>query len=178
MRIIPYELYTYAPDISLRALRKEFGMYDYCLNKKIKNKGMQPFLELGRNYFNLSFHKWILEMSQRKHYVNSFHNFYAKNNKYEVFPTNFCLILECCIQWEIKQFLPYNISLSWFQISKYLLSMKHNNYLNYYLSEDIYKYLIKWYCSSFIHKNNKGLLKPKNLHMNKIILFFSNNLIK
>ncbi|PWF94186.1 hypothetical protein SMH99_26050 [Spiroplasma poulsonii] len=32
MRIIPYELYKYTPNLSLMALRKEFGMYDYCLN--------------------------------------------------------------------------------------------------------------------------------------------------
>ncbi|CCP89000.1 conserved hypothetical protein, partial sequence, partial [Candidatus Phytoplasma solani] len=92
MRILPYELYQYAPDLSLCALRKEFGMYDYCLNKNIKNQGMQPFLDMGRNYFNLSFNKWILEMNKRGHYVNTFHSFYSHNIAYKEIETNFFLI--------------------------------------------------------------------------------------
>ncbi|MDV3166753.1 MAG: hypothetical protein Q8807_03885, partial ['Waltheria sp.' little leaf phytoplasma] len=40
--------------------------------------------DLGRNYFNLSIYKWVLEMHQRIHYVNSFHDFYAKNNDYTI----------------------------------------------------------------------------------------------
>lgn len=117
MRILPYELYKYAPDLSLCALRKEFGMYDYCLNNGIRNKGMQPFLDLDRNYFNLLINKWVDEMKKRKHYVNTFHYFYAKNNKYLKIKTNVFLILECCIQWNIKNFVPYKSNLSWFEIA-------------------------------------------------------------
>ncbi|MDO7983392.1 MAG: hypothetical protein Q8764_00475 [Pigeon pea little leaf phytoplasma] len=123
MRIIPYELYPYASDISLCALRKEFGMYDYCLNKNIKNKAMQPFLDLGRNYFNLSIRKWVLEMNQRHHYVNSFHDFYSRNHDYTIVNTDLLFILECCLQWELKGFLPQNRNISWYIIFKSLLSI-------------------------------------------------------
>lgn len=66
MRIIPYELYKYTPNLSLMALRKEFGMYDYCLNMNKTNIAMQPFLNLGRNYFDLSFQKWFIEMKKKE----------------------------------------------------------------------------------------------------------------
>ncbi|MDV3196359.1 MAG: hypothetical protein Q8885_02510 [Candidatus Phytoplasma stylosanthis] len=178
MRIIPYELYPYTPDISLCSLRKEFGMYDHCLNKDIKNKAMQPFLDLGRNYFNLSIHKWFLEMNKRLHYVNSFHSFYAKKHKYTTVNTNFLIILECCIQWEIKNFFPYNTSLPWYEIYKSLLVINNQSYFSYYsLSFERYQYLKKWYHENFMCLNKQGNLKPKNLDMNKVIIFFKKYLI-
>ncbi|MDO8053958.1 hypothetical protein OC707_00610 ['Opuntia sp.' phytoplasma] len=176
MRIIPYELYPYAPDISLCALRKEFGMYDYCLNKNIKNKAMQPFLDLGRNYFNLSINKWVLEMHQRIHYVNSFHDFYSKNHNYKIVNTNFLVILECCLQWELKRFMPHNKNISWYIIIKSFLSIDNQNNLYDLLSLDMYQYLKKWYCDNFMFSNKQGNLKPKNLDMKKVILFFKQNL--
>ncbi|MDO8059988.1 hypothetical protein [Candidatus Phytoplasma citri] len=176
MRIIPYELYPYAPDISLCALRKEFGMYDYCLNKNIKNKAMQPFLDLGRNYFNLSINKWVLEMHQRIHYVNSFHDFYAKNHNYTIVNTNFLVILECCLQWELKRFMPHNKNISWYIIIKSFLSVDNQNNLYDLLSLDMYQYLKNWYCDNFMFSNKQGNLKPKNLDMKKVILFFKKNL--
>ncbi|CCP88431.1 hypothetical protein [Candidatus Phytoplasma solani] len=175
MRILPYELYQYAPDLSLCALRKEFGMYDYCLNKNIKNQGMQPFLDMGRNYFNLSFNKWILEMNKRGHYVNTFHSFYSHNIAYKEIETNFFLILECCIQWEIKQFLPYENNLSWYQIAfQKINSNKIKNNFNF----TIYQKLMIWYKNHFIQLNKKGLMKPNKLNMASIISFFSNQCLK
>ncbi|MBS2126557.1 hypothetical protein J8J04_02560 ['Fragaria x ananassa' phyllody phytoplasma] len=171
MRILPYELYKYAPDVSLCALRKEFGMYDYCLNKNLRNKGMQPFLDLDRNYFNLSINKWVNEMTKRKHYVNTFHFFYAKNNKYLKIKTNFFLILECCIQWNIKNFIPYKSNLSWFEITMKIFKRIKNPILKKFNLES-YNKLLDWYQHNFMKLNKTNKLKTNQLNMIKVIFFF------
>ncbi|QKX95593.1 hypothetical protein [Candidatus Phytoplasma asteris] len=191
MRIIPYELYPYASDLALCALRKEFGMYDHCLNTCKNNKAMQPFLDMKRNYFYLSFDLWVLEMQQRKHYINSFHLFYANKHKYSLINTDFILILECCIQWEIKGFMPYNTSLSWFLVALKCLEQQqqepksqtnpHPNFVptpstNYYLDFCIYQKLLLWYKQTFMQANEKGNLKPKQLNMEEVKSYFQKQL--
>lgn len=172
MRILPYELYQYTPDLSLCALRKEFGMYDYCLNMNVRNKAMQPFLDMGRDYFNLLINKWLAEMHKRKLYVNTFHSFYAKNMIYQNQKTPFFLILECCIQWEIKDFKPYKTDFKWFDIVIKLLENHQNLIVN--LNFDDYNQLIEWYRNSFMKLNKKNKLKPNNLDMLKFVTFFNN----
>ncbi|MBT1576968.1 hypothetical protein KEC49_02220 ['Elaeagnus angustifolia' witches'-broom phytoplasma] len=190
MRIIPYELYPYTSDLALCALRKEFGMYDYCLNTCKNNKAMQPLLDMKRNYFYLSFDLWVLEMQQRKHYINSFHLFYANKHKYCLINTDFILILECCIQWEIKGFMPYNTSLSWFLVALKCLEQQqeaksqttpHPNFVptpstNYYLDFCIYQKLLLWYKQTFMQANEKGNLKPKQLNMEEVKSYFQTQL--
>lgn len=184
MRIIPYELYPYASDLSLCALRKEFGMYDYCLNTCKNNQAMQLFLDMKRNYFYLSFDLWVLEMQKRKHYINSFHFFYANKHKYKFINTDFILILECCIQWEIKGFKPYNVSLSWFLVAFKCLEQQQedkNNYsitpkTNYYLDFYIYQKLLFWYKQTFMRANEKGNLKPKKLNIEEVKNYFQTQL--
>ncbi|WCA22492.1 hypothetical protein [Candidatus Phytoplasma oryzae] len=168
MRIIPYELLKYTPELSLKALRKEFGMYDYCLNKNKKNKAMQFFLNMGRNYFNLSFAKWVEEMQKRQYYVNSFHIIYSKNIKYKSIKTNFILLLECCIQWEIKNFLPYKIDMNWFDVMNKLKNKKL--YYNFNLS--IFNNVKEWYKQKFMKLNKKNNLKPQKLDMKKVYEYF------
>ncbi|WIA07763.1 MAG: hypothetical protein BGWL_c2770 [Candidatus Phytoplasma cynodontis] len=176
MRIIPYELFEYTPELSIKALRKEFGMYDYCLNKNKKNKAMQFFLDMGRNYFNLSFVQWIKEMQKRKYYINSFHLSYLQKieNKYEIVNTNLFLILECCIQWEIKNFLPYKKNVSWFEIIKKFLNK--DIYYNFNFNLDIFDSLKKMYIEHFMKLNQKKNFKPKNLDMTKVFNLFSSML--
>ncbi|QTX02710.1 hypothetical protein LFWB_1400 [Candidatus Phytoplasma luffae] len=166
MRILPYELYKYSPDQSLCALRKEFGIYDYCLNQNKSNKAMNYFLEKGRNYFNLSFFLWFEEMKKRKHYMNSFHIFYALNNRYDKKETDLFLILECCIQWDIKKFLPYQNNLTWCDI--FLLIYESRNKNKKIFHQNIYNELLSWYKINFIRNNQKGLLKPHQLNMEKV----------
>ncbi|WP_339033439.1 hypothetical protein [Spiroplasma endosymbiont of Cantharis rufa] len=170
MRIIPYELYKYAPDIALTALRKEFGMHDYCLNINPNNKAMQPFLDLGRNYFNQLIYEWKKEMDKRGFYVNSFHSFYCYNNEFKSFKTNFFLILECIIQWELKEFLPYNTELTWYEISQNLLKNDSFKILKFSLTK--YQHLLKWYKENFMVQNEKNRWKPKNLDMKKVLNYF------
>ncbi|RAM58000.1 hypothetical protein DH96_00370 [Candidatus Phytoplasma oryzae] len=176
MRIIPYELYKYTPNLSLCALRKEFGMYDYCLNNRINNRAMQPFLNLGRNYFNLSFIKWVEEMKKRNHYINNFHLFYSANNTYNEINTDFFLILECCIQWEIKCFVPYKSSFSWYKIAKENLISSHFSFLINNFNLKIYKILLIWYKSEFMKINKNGFFKPKKLNMLQVIEYFDKSL--
>ncbi|MGI3136317.1 MAG: hypothetical protein ACN23H_01905 [Candidatus Phytoplasma vitis] len=171
MRILPYELYPYSSDLSLCALRKEFGMYDYCLNNKKNNKSMELFLKKGRNYFNLSIYRWIQEMKKRKHYVNSFHLFYAFNNKYQIIETDLFLILECCIQWEIKSFAPYNTNLTWYQIFIKIAKLRTVNIKQLDLA--LYNQLFQWYKVNFMRLNKQGSLKPYQLDMVKVIKYFS-----
>jgi hypothetical protein len=168
MRIIPFELFEYTPDLSLCALRKEFGMYDYCLNKEKKNKAMQPFLNMKRNYFNLSFIKWTEEMIKRKHYLNSFYLFYSKNNNYNLIKTNIFLILECCVQWEIKKFQPYQKKISWFCITKNFVR-KNIEFVDIDFNLNIYNILLKWYRKNFFQINHNNDYKPKNLNMSEVI---------
>lgn len=47
MRIIPYELFSYTPDMILTALRKELLMYDHCLNKKNYKYGNATIFRFG-----------------------------------------------------------------------------------------------------------------------------------
>ncbi|WBL31437.1 hypothetical protein [Candidatus Phytoplasma sacchari] len=170
MRIIPYELFKYTPDLSLQALRKEFGMYDYYLNKKKKNKAMQFFLDMDRNYFNLSFSKWIKEMQKRKHYINSFHLFYFKNNKYKLIKTNFFLIIECCIQWKIKNFSPYKLNLDWFDILNKIVKREKDLYPKFNLNT--FNNSTEWYKKKFIKLNKNNNFKPKNLDIQKVFEYF------
>ncbi|MDV3205361.1 MAG: hypothetical protein Q8899_01135 [Weeping tea tree witches'-broom phytoplasma] len=172
MRILPYELYKYIPNLSLCALRKEFGMYDYCLNKNIKNQGMQPFLDLGRNYFDISIKKWAEEMQKRENYINTFHLFYTSKVLFSMVETNCFLILECCIQYEIKNFTPYESNLSWYQIFIKTLKVKQKQHIHH-LKLKIYNQLLFWYKNNFMRLNKNGLLKPKNLNMYSLILFFA-----
>ncbi|MEZ0180347.1 hypothetical protein ['Camptotheca acuminata' phytoplasma] len=173
MRILPHELYPYSPNLSLCALRKEFGIYDFCLNKQKYNQAMNPFLQKGRNYFNFSIFLWAQEMQKRKNYVNSFHLFYALNNPYQPIETDLFLILECCIQWDIKKFIPYLKinNLSWFNIfCKISKSRNHNiNFCN----QDTYNELLQWYKINFMKENSKGLLKPYRLNMEEVIKYFN-----
>ncbi|CAP18437.1 conserved hypothetical protein [Candidatus Phytoplasma mali] len=172
MRIIPHELYKYSPDIALCALRKEFGMYDYCLNMNIRNQGMQSFLDLGRVYFNLLIKKWVEEMKKREHYVNTFHLFYFQQViNTQLISTDVFLILECCIQWDIKDFKPYNINLSWYQIVIKILK-KNKKTINNFNLENYHK-LLQWYQNYFMKINKNGKLKPYKLNIFKVILFFS-----
>ncbi|WP_339021677.1 hypothetical protein [Spiroplasma endosymbiont of Atherix ibis] len=170
MRIIPYELYEYAPDLSLTTLRKEFGMHDYCLNLDLKNKAMQPFLDMRRNYFNLIVFKWNEEMKKRDHYVNTFHSNYALNSTFIEQKTDYFLILECIVQWDLKEFEPYNTKLKWFNIAvKYhenssLKDIKFN--LNKYNS------LLQWYKEKFMCLNDSNKLKPKNLDISIVLDYF------
>ncbi|TVY12115.1 hypothetical protein [Candidatus Phytoplasma pini] len=173
MRIIPYELYKYAPDFSLCALRKEFGIYNYCLNKQKTNKAMQPFLNMGFDYFHLSFDEWIKEMKKRKHYINSFHLFYADRHTYPKIKTDFFLILECCIQWELKNFISYQNYLSWFEITNKIFKDR-NNYSLYQFNSGIYKKLMFWYQKKFMTKNKNNNLKPKKLNMEIVFENFHN----
>ncbi|AHF58057.1 hypothetical protein [Spiroplasma eriocheiris] len=175
MRIIPHELYQYAPDLSLTALRKEFGMHDYCLNVNPHNKAMQPFLDLKRNYFNLLIHNWVIEMHNRGHYVNTFHSFYAQNNSFEVVQTDFFLILECCVQWDLKEFLPYNTDLTWYDISLKFLKESESNIQNF--TKEKYQHLLEWYKDKFMDFNQSGKLKPKQLNMSEVIKYFNEYLI-
>ncbi|WP_342259099.1 hypothetical protein [Spiroplasma endosymbiont of Dioctria linearis] len=170
MRIIPYELYKYAPDIALSALRKEFGMHDYYLNINPNNKAMQPFLDLGRNYFNLLIFEWKQEMDKRGLYVNSFHSFYSYKNSFKSLKTDYFLILECIIQWELKGFSPYNTSLSWYKISQILLENNLLEIVKFSIKD--YENLLKWYKDSFMVLNEANRWKPKNLNMNKVLDYF------
>ncbi len=170
MRIIPYELYKYAPDIALTALRKEFGMHDYYLNINPNNKAMQPFLDLGRNYFNQLMSEWKKEMDKRGFYVNSFHSFYCLNNTFESLKTNYFLILECIIQWELKDFLPHDTSLSWYKITQKLLENNSLKISKFSLKN--YQDLLKWYKENFMALNEANRWKPKNLDMNKVLNYF------
>ncbi|AGR42234.1 hypothetical protein [Spiroplasma diminutum] len=170
MRIIPYELYKYSPDLCLTALRKEFGMYDYCLNVNPNNKAMQPFLDLKRNYFNMLIFKWVEEMTKRGHYINTFHSFYAENNSFEPIKTDFFLILECIIQWDLKDFYPYNTKLKWYEIS--LEYLKNSDYKDSDFSLEKYSHLLEWYKNNFMSLNNSNNLKPKNLDILKVIEYF------
>ncbi|MFP7699503.1 MAG: hypothetical protein ACLTFB_00645 [Candidatus Phytoplasma pyri] len=171
MRIIPHELYKYSPDISLCALRKEFGMHDYYLNMNIRNQGMQPFLDLGRVYFNLLIKKWTKEMKKRKHYINTFHLYYSQKVITKTISTDFFLILECCIQWDIKDFKPYKINLSWYQIVIKILKKNKKTINNLNLKN--YQKLLNWYKKFFTKINKNGKLKPYKLNILKVILFFS-----
>ncbi|KAF0849765.1 hypothetical protein [Spiroplasma poulsonii] len=175
MRIIPYELYKYTPNLSLMALRKEFGMYDYCLNMNKTNIAMQPFLNLGRNYFDLSFQKWFIEMKKRKNYVNSFHKFYAEKNKFSPIKTDFFLLLECCLQWDLKEFTPYNINLSWYEII--LKFFKQYKIREYYFDNEKYQNLLYWYKNKFMSLNKTGKIKPKQLNMIEVIDFCKSTLL-
>ncbi|AKU79698.1 hypothetical protein [Spiroplasma turonicum] len=172
MRIIPHELFIYTPDNSLTALRKEFGMYDYCLNINPKNKAMQPFLDLGRNYFNENLIKWIEEMEKRGHYVNSFHKVYFENITYTKTETDIFLLLECIIQWDLKQFSPYNINLTWYDLAIHIL--KKTNYKNLNIND--YNNLSEFYKTNYMALDNKGKLKPKLLELIKVIDYFKHYL--
>ncbi|ALD66545.1 hypothetical protein [Spiroplasma cantharicola] len=172
MRIIPYEIYKYAPDITLTALRKEFGMHDYCLNLKPNNKAMQPFLDLGRNYFNLLIFNWKNEMDKRGYYVNSFHSFYSLNNSFHQVETDYFLILECIIQWELKDFLPYNTKLTWYKISQIYLENSSLKLKSFTIKD--YNSLLKWYKQNFMVLNQANKWKPKNLDINKVTQYFKN----
>jgi hypothetical protein len=164
MRIIPYELYRYAPDFSLCALRKEFGIYNHYLNKQKQNKAMQPFLNMGFDYFHLSFDEWVKEMKKREHYINSFYLFYANKHIYSLIKTDFFLILECCIQWDLKNFIPYQDFLSWFDIANKIFHDR-NNHLLYKFNLENYNELSLWYHQKFMKKNKNNNLKPKQLNM-------------
>ncbi|AUB31502.1 hypothetical protein [Spiroplasma floricola] len=170
MRIIPYELYEYAPDLSLTALRKEFGMHDYCLNLNLKNKAMQPFLDMGRNYFNLLVFKWNQEMLKRNHYINTFHSNYALNTTFTEEKTDYLLILECIIQWELKDFEPYNTKLKWFDIS--IQYFQNSSLKNKKFTLTQYNSLLKWYKEKFMCLNDSNKLKPKNLDINLVLNYF------
>ncbi|ASP28199.1 hypothetical protein SCORR_v1c04250 [Spiroplasma corruscae] len=169
MRIIPPEIFKYTPDNSLTALRKEFGMYDYCLNVNPNNKAMQLYLDLGRNYFNYSLFEWIKEMMNRNHYVNTFHYFYAKNNKFNVVDTDTFLIIECIIQWDLKEFEPYNTDKSWYDLANVYL---YNSKYKIDLSLDIYNFLCEYYKDNYMNLNDKGKLKTKQLDIIKVIEYF------
>lgn len=160
MRIIPHELLVYAPDMSLTALRKELAMYDFCLNKNLPNMSMQPFLDLQRNYFNLLVNKWVAEMNSRNHYVNSLFNCYVINNKFQLFSTPKYLIIECCLQWDLKGFAPHNTNLTWYEIINSFILMK--------LEIKQYKELCSWYNDTFMRLNKSGLLKPQKLNMKTV----------
>ncbi|WJG69287.1 hypothetical protein SIXOD_v1c01240 [Spiroplasma ixodetis Y32] len=171
MRIIPYELFSYTPDMSLTALRKELLMYDHCLNKKITNMAMQPFLDLERNYFNLLLCKWELEMQKRNHYVNSLFKCYTKYNDFEFVATPDFLIIECCIQWDLKGFQPYKCNLNWFEIM--MMTIKNKDKIN----KDFYEQLSLWYKEMFMKINNNGSFKPKKLNMNIVFEKINNFLL-
>ncbi len=160
MRIIPYELLAFAPDMSLTALRKELPMYDFCLNKNLANIAMQPFLDLQRNYFNLLLYKWVTEMNQRNHYVNSLFNCYVANNKFQLCSTPNFLIIECCLQWDLKGFSPHNTKLTWYEIINSLLVIK--------LESKLYEQLCSWYTHTFMRPNKSGLLKPQKINMKTV----------
>ncbi|AKX34082.1 hypothetical protein SLITO_v1c04290 [Spiroplasma litorale] len=166
MRILPHELLKYAPDNTLTALRKEFGMYDYCLNVNPNNRAMQPFLDLGRNYFNLLLSFWIKEMKSRNHYVNSFHLCYSINNDFVDVTTDEYLLLECIIQWDLKQFIPYNTVKSWFEIANLFIT----------IDLDQYNFFCEYYKENYMGINDKGKLKPKQLDIIKVIDFIKNNI--
>lgn len=163
MRIIPYELLIYTPDMSLTALRKELLMYDYCLNKAATNMAMQPFLDLQRNYFNLLLSKWGLEMEQRKHYLNSLFKCYIKYNDFKNIATPDFLIIECCLQWDLKKFKPYACDLNWFEVMMVTIKDKTK------ITKDFYQELALWYQKMFMRVNANGMLKPKKLNMSMVI---------
>lgn len=162
MRIIPYELLPYTPNMSLTALRKELLMYDYCLNKNVTNIAMQPFLDLQRNYFNLLLYKWVLTMQQRDHYVNSLFKCYVKINEFKNITTPDFLIIECCMQWDLKGFQPYKCILSWYEIM--MMTIKDKNKIN----KDGYEQLALWYKEMFMKTKANGTLKPTKLNMNVV----------
>lgn len=167
MRIIPYELLHYAPDASLTALRKELAMYDFALNKNLSNIAMQHFLDLKRNYFNLIMSKWVLEMNERNHYVNSLFSCYVKHNSYEIIITPPILIIECCMQWDLKGFIPYHTKKSWYEIICILLPKQ------ICISQKQYQVFSLWYKDTFMRPNKKGLLKPQKLNMTHVINYFN-----
>lgn len=108
---------------------------------------------------------------KRKHYVNSFHLFYAFNNKYQIIETDLFLILECCIQWEIKSFAPYNTNLTWYQIFIKIAKLRTVNIKQLDLA--LYNQLFQWYKVNFMRLNKQGSLKPYQLDMVKVIKYFS-----
>lgn len=160
MRIIPHELLVYAPDMSLTALRKELVMYDFCLNKNLPNMAMQPCLVLQRNYFNLLLQKWVTEMNSRNHYVNSLFNCYVPNNKFQLLTTPSFLIIEYCLQWNLKWFNLYNTDSTWYEIINSFLAVK--------LDIKQYEQSCLWYNDAFMRPNKSCLLKPQKLNMKTV----------
>lgn len=176
MRIIPYELMIYAPDMSLSALRKEISMYDYCLNKNMSNIAMQPFLDLGRNYFNIVINEWVLEMTRRNLYVNTFQTDYVKNNPVlKTSATNIFLIIECCLQWDLKSFTSYQSTNSWFSIITHFIKQSKSVFLNW--NPVVYEEIKQWYHQKFMKKNSQGKWKPYKLNMTTVIEFLNKKLV-
>ncbi|WP_215825547.1 hypothetical protein [Spiroplasma endosymbiont of 'Nebria riversi'] len=170
MRIIPYELICYANNMSLSALRKEISMYDYCLNKNKNNIAMNPFLKLKRPYFNLVIYTWITEMNKRNLYVGTLVQYYAKNNPPSlIIDTNIFLIIECCLQWDLKQFNCYEENLSWFAVINKFLTKQDISLTKWNLTT--YNEIKQWYEKKFMRKNNRGKMKPYKLNMTIVINF-------
>jgi len=167
MRIIPHELLIYTPNMSLTALRKELGMYDFSLNKAKSNIAMQAFLDLGRNYFNLIVNVWVKEMLNRGFYVNSLFICYVKHNSYQDVRTDIYLIVECCLQWELKNFSPFNCEKRWFDIITVFLTQREINFKNWNMV--VYQAILTWYYAKFMKLNLKGKAKPKNLNIKQVI---------
>lgn len=66
---------------------------------------MQPYWDLGYDYFNLVVVFWIKEMLFCNNYVNTFYRVYVRTQKTISLSTDILLIIECCLQWEIKEFI-------------------------------------------------------------------------